>query len=107
MAKFYGPIGYGESQETSPGVWTDVITEREYTGDILKDTSRFQSSDTIIDDLKVNIIISILADPFAYQNFHTIRYVTWMGASWKVTSIDVQRPRLQLTIGGVYNGEKA
>jgi len=107
MAKFYGPIGYGESRETTPGVWTDVITEYDYNGDILKDTSRSQASDKLNDDLRVNVIISVLADPFAYQNFQAIRYVKWMGASWKVTNVEVLRPRLQLTIGGVYNGEEA
>jgi hypothetical protein len=33
-----------------------------------------------------------------------MRYVEWMNARWKITSIDVKRPRVILTIGGVYNG---
>lgn len=103
MGKFYGKIGYAETRETTPGVWTEEITERNYTGDIIKNTRRWQSGDTLNDDLVINNIISIVADPFAYQNFHAIRYIMWMGASWKVTNIEVQRPRLILTIGGVYN----
>lgn len=107
MAKFYGKIGYAEASETSPGVWTDGITERNYTGDVIKNTRRWQSSENLNDDLVINNTISILADPFAYQHFHSIKYVEWMGALWKVTNIEVQRPRLILTIGGVYNGEQA
>ena len=103
MGKFYGKIGYAETRETTPGVWTEEITERNYTGDIIKNTRRWQSGDSLNDDLVINNIISIVADPFAYQNFHAIRYIMWMGASWKVTNIEVQRPRLILTIGGVYN----
>lgn len=104
MAKFYGKIGYAETTETTPGVWEEVITERDYYGDVIKLTRRWQSTDQLNDNLEVNNIISILADPYATQHFHTMRYVTWMGASWKITSVEVQRPRLLLTIGGVYNG---
>ena len=35
MAKFYGVIGYAETLETSPGVWTEQITERNYYGDLI------------------------------------------------------------------------
>lgn len=104
MAKFYGPIGYAETKETSPGVWTEEITERKYSGDILRNSGRWQPGQNLNDDLNVNNTISIIADAYAYQNFHTMRYIKWMGASWKISNIDVQRPRLILTIGGVYNG---
>lgn len=103
MAKFYGPVGYAEQVETAPGVWTEQITERLYYGDLLRNTRKFQTSDTLNDDLNVANEISILADPFAYQNFHRIRYVTFMGAKWKVSNVEVQYPRLILTIGGVYH----
>jgi hypothetical protein len=106
MAKFYGAIGYAETSETSPGVWTEVITERNYCGDVTKTSKRWQSGENLNDNLVISNEISIIADLFAYENFHTMRYITWMGASWKVIKIDVQRPRLLLTIGGVYNGPK-
>jgi hypothetical protein len=104
MAKFYGKIGYAESSETSPDVWTDVITERNYFGDIVKNTRRLEAGEGLNDNININNLISIVADPFAIQNFLTMRYVEWMGALWKITNVEVQRPRLILTIGGVYNG---
>jgi len=106
MAKFYGAIGYAETSETAPGVWEEVITERNYSGDVVKLSRRWQAGENLNDDLTINNEISIVADPFAYQNFHTMRYIKWMGASWKITKIDVQRPRLILAIGGTYNGEQ-
>lgn len=105
MAKFYGAIGYAETSEITPGVWVESITERNYSGDIIKNSKRWTTGENLNDNLNINNQISIIADPFAYANFHTIRYVTWMGALWKVSSIDIQRPRLVLTMGGVYNGE--
>jgi hypothetical protein len=103
MAKFYGEIGYVKTIESSPGVWTEEITKRYYSGDVVRHSRRWQSGENLNDDLTINNEISIIADPFAYQNFQTMRYVKWMGASWKITNIDIQRPRLVLSIGGVYN----
>lgn len=103
MAKFYGTIGYMVQKETTPGVWTEDITEKTYSGDIIKNTRRYQSGENLNDNLEVNNQISILSDPFADQNFHSMRYIVWMGAKWKVTNVEVIRPRLLLTIGGVYN----
>ena len=109
MAKFYGPIGYSISEETSPGVWTqEHLVERSYKGDVLQNYRKVSQGESINDDIDVSNRISIVADPFAMQHFHTIKYVKWMGAYWKVTTVDAsQRPRLILTIGGVYNGETA
>jgi hypothetical protein len=104
MAKFYGVIGYAEITETSPGVWSPGITERNYSGDIIRNSRRLQPGENLNDNITVDNQISIVADPYAYQNFHTMQYIKWMGASWKITRVDVQRPRLILTIGGVYNG---
>lgn len=105
MAKFYGPIGYAESIEKSPGVYMDEITERNYSGDLLSNNSRWSnSSESTNDDLNINNRISILADPYAYQNFHSMKYVEFMGTKWKINSVEVQYPRLILSIGGVYNG---
>lgn len=103
MAKFYGAIGYGETKETYPGVWEESITEKYYYGDVLQFNRRWDSGEHLNDDLNINNKLSIVADPFAYQNFHMIRYVEWFGAKWKVTNAEVQYPRLILTIGGVYN----
>ena len=104
MAKFYGKIGYADSTETSPGVWTNGIIERESSGDVIRNTRRMQTSSNLNDNLEINNQISILADPYASLNFHKMLYLEWMGAKWKITNVEVLRPRLLLTIGGVYNG---
>ena len=90
MAKFYGKIGYAVRMEIRPGVWDDEITEREYFGDLVRNTSRYQTSDKLNDDINISNEISIVADPFAYQNFHAMRYVEFMGAKWKISSVEVQ-----------------
>lgn len=81
-----------------------MIVERAYVGDILRNTRRLQSGESVNDDLSVNNMISIVADPYANENFFAIRYVQWMGTLWKVTEVEVQSPRLLLRLGGKYNG---
>lgn len=105
MAKFYGKIGYGETKEIKPGVWDETITERLYFGDVNKLSRRLKTDDKVIDNINISNEISILADPFAYENFSTIKYVEYMGAKWKVTNVEVKFPRLILVTGGLYNGK--
>ena len=102
--KWHGVIGYGETTETEPGIWTEHITERVYSGEILRNTRMLQTSGQVNDNINISNSISIISDPYANKNFHSIKYVEFMGTKWKVTNVDVQYPRLFLSIGGVYNG---
>lgn len=104
MNKFYGPVGFAVNTKTSPGVYEDVEIERSYYGDVIRNVRRLQSSGELNDNVVISNEISIVADPFANENFHSIRYVVYMNAKWKVTSIEEKYPRLILTLGGVYNG---
>lgn len=105
MARFFGKVGYGQTGELSPGVWDDVITEQEYYGDVVRNTRRLQEGQSVNDDLSTNNSISIVADEYAIEHFHAIRYVEWAGARWKVTEVDATtRPRLILRLGGVWSG---
>lgn len=107
MAKFHGKIGYSQSVETAPGVWTDVITEREYYGDVIKESRQWTNSGSLNDNLVVTNRISIVADDFANTNFYSMKYILWYDVYWTVNNVEVQRPRLILSLGGVYNGPKA
>lgn len=105
MAKYSGKVGFVESVEVSPGRWEYEVTERPYKGDVLKNTRRWESRDSLLDTLNANNMISIVAkDEYATRHTSAIRYIWWMGSRWNVTNVEVQRPRLILTIGGVYNG---
>ena len=103
MAKFYGVIGYAKTVETVPGVWEEQLIERPYCGDLLNNTRKLESSGEVNDNVNVSNKISIIADPYAYQNFHDMRYVEFMDAKWKITSVEVAHPRLVLLVGGLYN----
>jgi hypothetical protein len=103
MSKFYGEIGFAVMNEIRPGVWGDDIVTHNYFGDITRNTRQLQSGGNVNDELNISNEISIVADPFARENFHKMRYVEYMGAKWKITNVEVQYPRLILSVGGVYN----
>lgn len=106
MARFYGRVGYGESVEKEPGsgIWIDEITEYWYFGDVIRNTRNLQPGENLPSDLSVSNMISIIADEYANDHFFAIRYVEWAGVLWTVTNVEVQRPRLLLSLGEVYNG---
>jgi hypothetical protein len=106
MARFYGKVGYGIPTNPVPGVWSDEITERAYYGDVLNDVRALSTSEKVNDDVRMQSRISVVADAFALGNYLQIKYVEWAGSLWSVASVDADRPRLILTLGGVYNGPR-
>lgn len=106
MARFYGEVGYGESVESpeESGVWVDQITEMKYYGDVIRNTRKLESGESLNDDISVGNSISIVTDQFAVEHFFAIRYVRWAGVLWTVTNVEVRSPRLILSLGSVYNG---
>ena len=107
MARFHGKIGYSISEETAPGVWTDTISEREYYGDVIRETRQWRERSQVNDDLTVSNRISVVADTFANENFSAMKYLIWSGIYWKISQVEIQIPRLILSLGGVYHGNKA
>lgn len=105
--KFYGVVGFWiKETEVNPGVWKSQILERPYTGDILRNNRKFQSADQQNDNFTISNQISILADLYARENLNSIRYVVWNRVAWKVSSVEINYPRITLELGGVYNGER-
>lgn len=106
MAKYYGAIGYGIQGETKPGVWEANIVERNVYGDIMRNNMRNDKAEKVNDNLSISMRISFLADPYAQQNFHLIKYATYMNTKWKVLTVEVELNRLIVTLGGVYNEQE-
>ena len=104
MSKWFGKIGYAIQKESEPGIWEEEIIERDYYGDLLTDNRKRQTNNNVLDEITLSNMISIIADPFAYNNCSCMAYAEIMGARWKISEVEVKPPRLNLTIGGVYNG---
>lgn len=105
MAKYCGIVAYIETDEAAPGVWKEKIVKRKCYGDVLRNYRRLEGSDKVNNDINISNTISIVADPYAYRHCHAIQYIEWNGVRWKVDGVEINRPRINLTIGGVYNGQ--
>lgn len=105
MSKYHGYIGYADTAETYPGVWEEQIVEREYYGDVIKNRANIQQNADINGKITISNNISIIGDPFAHEHFYSMRYITYLGKRWCITNIEIEYPRIALTIGGLYNGE--
>ena len=104
MSKFYGKVGFvKDNVETAPGVYMPAVTERNYYGDIIRLTRRWDTPTEVNDHLNLSNEISIVADDYFFENIGYIRYVVYLGVKWKVSSIDPVHPRVRLSLGGEYN----
>lgn len=107
MGLFYGPIGFVETIEepSGSGIWVEKPTERNYRGEVSRYGKRWENgSQQVNPNLTITNTISIVADPYLSNHLYTLRYIKWLGGYWEVSSVDVESPRLVLSIGGVYNG---
>lgn len=104
MARYSGLVGYGVQVETTPGIWKTIDEARMMKGDIIRQNANIQDSGKVNDDITLNHRVSLVGDPYAFENYFNMKWVQIDGRKWKVTSIEVQRPRLIVTLGGVWNG---
>lgn len=102
--KFYGTIGFSYEEETRPGVWTPITQEHQTYGDVLSNVRRWDADSDVNDDLNVTNRISIVANRFMFEHLGAMKYVLWNGTKWKIKSAEIVRPRIVLSLGGVYNG---
>lgn len=89
-------------------MFKDVVTEKQYFGDVDRVARQAITGDKINDELVLeNTIEIVAADSFASDNMFAIRYAKWANENWKVSNVEVDGVRLLLRLGGVYNGPTA
>lgn len=103
--KYCGKIGFARTVETVPGVWEEQIEEKEYFGEVIKNTRNSSNSQYLNDNFTISNQFRIVSDPYSFREFPNIRYIEFMGVKWKVASADIDHPGILLTVGGIYNGE--
>lgn len=102
--RYSGYIGFAESYEKDDGIWGERIVEYPYYGDVTRKRRSDSENGKVIDDLTMDNQFSVIADSYLYSSAGRMRYITYMGEKWKITRVEYQRPRVTITVGGVYNG---
>lgn len=106
--KYSGMAGVVEdSIEISPGIWKPAgVREIKATGDFVSSRKEFSvRSDSTNDDVTMSNTISIVMSKDLFNNLSNLRYLTVNGARYKVTSFEINRPRIVITLGGLWNGD--
>ena len=104
MPKFFGKVGYAEVQMTAPGVYENVIVERELYGDVIRNSVNQQQGDQVIPEMTLGNSFRLVGDPYAYENMGNMVYICWGGTRWSISQVVDERPRLTIRPGGVYHG---
>lgn len=104
MAKFSGLVGYVTQSETSPGVWSSVENSITMRGDIIRQSSNSQNDDKVNSDISLNHRVSLVGDAYSFGNYYNIRWIEIDGLKWEISSVEIQRPRIIVALGGIWNG---
>ena len=104
MTRYWGRIGLNRGYvETEPGVYNEVIDEVEVQGDMREQRARWPQAG-MREGISVSHILSIVTPEDSEIDFNEAVYVEWQRRKWAVVSITYRRPRVELTLGGFYNG---
>ena len=98
-----GKIGYARTEETSPGIYQEIIVEKQYYGDIVRNSTQILDSNTINSSIKLNNSISVLCNNYMSNNLGFVRYMTFKKSKWKISSIEIKDNRIIFTLGDLYN----
>lgn len=103
MARFTGLVGYVTQEESVPGVWSPVETQKMMKGDMIRQSSSGQNGDKVHSDISLNHRVSLLGDSYAFNNYYNLKWIMVNGRKWEVSSVEIQRPRIIVSIGGLWN----
>lgn len=102
--RYSGKFGYGQNVETSPGIWEDVVTERDHLGVVVQSTEAFSVANSVLPQYRTTTSVSVLSDGVLKESYTDLIYVTYKGERWSIGSIVEEWPKLTIHIGEVYNG---
>jgi len=104
MTRFWGNIGINRgTQTTAPGIIENVIEEMKVKGEI-RNVKASWSQQAMNDGIRMQHLLSVVTPEDSEIDFNEVVYIVWQGRKWAVTSIQYNRPRVELTMGGLYNG---
>ena len=107
MARFSGAVGFGEPIEIDEGVYDVKVTERQAFGDVVRSYRNNQDIGKVNSNINFDMAGSVVADDYLKKHLDLAVYVRWGTLYLAVTSVEMNHPRIILTMGGVWHGPKA
>lgn len=104
MTKFWGKIGFNRGDtEGEPGIFTSTIEEVEVSGKMRLEGARWQNHE-LGGTIAAKHVLSIVTPEDSTIDFAEAVYICWQNQKWSIVAIKYLRPRIELTLGGLYNG---
>ena len=101
--RYSGYIGIQDQPiETSPGMFKFQIREVRVNGDLY--TKRTSWPNAQMSGASLGMTFSMVTPESDDINFTDVLYFVYQNRKWAVTSIEYDRPRVKLNLGGLYNG---
>ena len=107
MTRFSGAVGFGEPIEIDEGVYDVKVTERQAFGDVVRSYRNNQDIGKLNANINFDMAVSVVADDYLKEHLDLAVYVRWGTLYLAVTSVEMNHPRITLTLGGVWHGPKA
>lgn len=105
--KFYGKIYTVFSKEVreGTGIYENITKVFTRKGDFIRNSARWTEPNTVNDGISLNGKISVLLDPELECCVGYIKAVEFKNSKWKVKSIDIQKHRVVIELGDLFNGK--
>jgi hypothetical protein len=104
MARYWGVIGINRGPvQTSPGILTPKIEEVQVSGEMRQERLNWPQAG-MREGLSARHVLSVITPEDSDIDFTEAVYISWQGRKWSVTSIQYKRPRVELSLGGIYSG---
>jgi len=104
MAKYAGLVCYAQQVETSPGIWENDEKTRMMKGDLIRQNANIQDAGKVNGDVSLNHRVSLVGDAYAFNNYFNMKWILIDGRKIEITAVEVHRPRIIVTLGGLWNG---
>lgn len=108
--KYKGLVGFVSQGETVPGVWSPIENPKMMKGDVISlsssngNGSRIADTGKVNDDVSLNHRVSLMGDTYAFDNYLKMKWIQIGNTKFEINSVEIRRPRLIVSIGGVWNG---
>lgn len=105
MSRFWGYIGINKGivESGTPGVVEYEIERVRVSGEIRNARLSWPNANAR-ERLSAQHVLSLITPEDSDIDYNGVVYVEWHNTQWAVTAIQYNRPRLELTMGGLYNG---
>lgn len=103
---YHGKLGFITTVDKGHGIRGKESVERYYYGDLKRISWHRADPQAVNTGLNISNQLSIMGDPFLDENLSDLKWVEFKNKKWAVTNVEVEPPRIVITMGDLYVNSK-